>query len=364
MSKIKIAFVGDIMTGDLFYNMGSGVRSNIKKYGKDFIDREICNVFKEHDLVFGNLESITSDKGINKSSLRSMSMRGEPYMAEMLYSWGINIVSVANNHILEHGYEAAADTVQMLKNASIDVTGCGTDGIFNNEIGILKKTIGGINLYFISLCLVSDKYAYNGGGGINDLLKKIEEIKTTEHGVIIVSLHWGYEYVDQPTGEQINLTDLLFNAGANLIIGHHPHVYQGIQQQNDKLIAYSLGNFLFGGFYRDTDWSVILSVTIDDRIKLSYDLFPIISDREYRPCLAKGDRKRIIIAEALKREQLLKVESADSMKNLEDDIRNQTKLFRKNLKFQIIKNILTGRIKPVYISGIILRPIQRRLGFW
>jgi len=366
MSIIKLAFVGDTMTGDQFYTMGSGVRSNIKKYNYGFIDNNICDIFKSHDLVFCNLETVISDKGLKTGSLRSMDMRGSSDTADKLSKWGINIVNLSNNHILEHGREAALDSIELLNNAGIDITGCGDGNSFDNKIGVTKKTVSGTDFYFFSICFINDKYSYNGGGGTNELLKKISEIKTVSHGIIIVSLHWGHEYVDRPSIDQMELAERLLNSGVDIIIGHHPHVYQGTRILDNKLIAYSLGNFIFGDFYKDTDWSAILSITVENMKIQSYELLPIYCDKEHRPILAADEMKKKLSIEIQRRNDLLNYnsENPEEKKLLEYEIKDKTRLFRKEMRDQILKNIITGKVSIKYIPGIFLRPIQRRLNLW
>jgi len=249
------------MCGDSFYALGHGVSSSLKRLKGEFLRPEIVDFLRSYDMVFGNVECALSDVGRSDLSLRSIQMRGRPECAGYLAEWGVTVANVANNHILEHGYEAACDTVKQLHKAGIKTIGSGRDGTFQEGIQVAQVEHAGQTISLIGICFRQEKYAFNGGA---DLAATIETIKTLsdDNRLVIVSAHWGDEFIDRPSIEQKRIAQEFINAGATLIIGHHPHVVQGIENLGGRLVAYSLGNFIFDSFLEDTRWSIILSVEI------------------------------------------------------------------------------------------------------
>ena len=287
-TAIKIACVGDIMCGDSFYAVGHGVGSSLEKQKEDFLPAEVADFLRSHDLVLGNIECALSDVGRIDRKLRSIHMRGRPECAQYLAQWGITVASVANNHILEHGREAACDTVKQLRKAGMKIVGSGRDGTFQGGVQVAELVLSGQKIALIGTCFRREKYAFNGG---TDLAETIETIQALfkENKLVIVSVHWGDEFIDRPSLEQKRIAQEFINAGATLIIGHHPHVVQGIEILNGRLVAYSLGNFIFDSFLEDTKWSVILTVEISGKDVVGWEYVPITRNGEHRTFFAVGD---------------------------------------------------------------------------
>ena len=276
---VKIAFLGDVMCGDSFYALGRGVASSLEKYNDNFLSPVIAEFLGQHNLVFCNLECVLSDVGRKDWNLRSLQMRGRPEFARLLAKWGINLVNVANNHILEHGRAAACDTVSTLKESNIQPVGAGKNLNFHPGIQVHKIKVGNEQLAIIGLSLLKEKYVYDGGGDFDDVLKITDDL-SKQGWSVLVSLHWGQELMHSPNAEQKSVAAQLVHAGAKLIIGHHPHTVQGIEKLNGSLIAYSLGNFIFDSILPDCRWSIILSVSLDSRGISGWDIFPVELDSE------------------------------------------------------------------------------------
>ncbi len=362
MSVLKIACVGDTMCGDSFNLLGCGVASSIDKYGSDFLPADIVNIFSSHDIVLCNVESVLSDIGRKENSLRSLSMRGRPQTATHLAKWGITAAHVANNHILEQGLDAAVDTVNQLQKAGIKIVGGGKDGRFQPGIEAVRMNIGGQPVAIIGACLHNGSYAFRSKLG-----EVLQIIKTEadEDNLVIVSIHWGDELIDRPSIRQKQTAKQFINAGALLVIGHHPHVVQGINASDNALIAYSLGNFIFDGHCEATAWSIILSVTILDKNVIKWEAIPIISDKDYRPFPAQCEQKNQLHKEIMRRCHLANLQSVDAEKYEKEytsELKTLESKSRHNLWFDIAKRFIHYR--PIYWPQILLRPIQRRLGIW
>ena len=255
-NKIVITAVGDIMLGDLPMCNGFGVGSTIKKYGSKFIFEKIKDELSG-DIIMGNLEAVLSDKNKNTFSINSMSLRGSPKSVEGLKYAGFNILSLANNHSLEHGYEALYDTIGLLNKNNILSLGVG----IKKEIA-RKPVVFNIKtkkIVFLSYCLRPDKTAYKSTDNKKEVLKDVIDTKRYAD-CIILSLHWGDEFVQSPAPWQIEFAHKLIDNGVSIILGHHPHVLQGIEEYNGGIIAYSLGNFVFDMWQQKERESLIFTL--------------------------------------------------------------------------------------------------------
>ncbi|MCE5187079.1 MAG: CapA family protein [Planctomycetaceae bacterium] len=363
---IRLAFVGDIMCGDSFSLLGRGTAAMIDLYGRRFVDQRIAELLRWHDLVLGNIECVLSDAGRRENSLRRMHMRGRPSTCDLLSQWGVTVANVANNHILEQGRPAATDTVSNLKNANITVIGAGTHEQFGEGFSLVEKQIKGTSVFLGGICLRQERYAYNGGAGLSQVTAAVQELRNSHpRAVIVLSVHWGDEYMDYPSLAQRQTAKQLIDAGANCIIGHHPHVVQGLDWDERKLVAYSLGNFIFDGFAPATGWSFILSVTMQGRTIQTVETIPIERQNDFRPALA--DRKKAQRYQTmLSLRNTLCREPIDNPADYECDYQAKVRALcqsrRRNLWRALARRFFGFR--PVFWPQLLFRPVQRRLGVW
>ena len=276
---IVITAVGDIMLGDLPMCNGFGVGSTIKKYGSKFIFEKIKDELSG-DIVFGNLEAVLSDKNKNMFSINSMSLRGDPKSVEGLKYAGFNILSLANNHSLEHGYEALYDTVDLLNDNNIIPLGVGREKEIARKPAVFN--IKTKKIAFLGYCLRPDKTAYRSIKNKEEILEDIKNVKENAD-YIILSLHWGDEFVQIPAPWQIDFAHKLIDNGVSIILGHHPHVLQGIEEYNGGIIAYSLGNFVFDMWQRKERESVILKCILSENGEINKELIPVFINKSYQP---------------------------------------------------------------------------------
>lgn len=253
---------------------------------------KIAGYLKGADLVFANLESVISDKGTQQGSIYSF--RANPKMIEGLLFAGIDVVSVANNHSLDYGIEALLDSGKLLRQAGITPVGAGKSSLearapalYNIEgttVGILAYTALGSPFW-------QAKERTPGIAWIDSsLLEQLKQnIKKTKQqaDIVIVSFHFGEEYQAKPNAMQQLLSRTAIDAGADLVVGHHPHVVQPIERYKHGWIAYSLGNFVFDqGFSKETMQGMMLRVLVYENsitqvmplmIKISSEFQPAIS---------------------------------------------------------------------------------------
>jgi len=257
-------FVGDIM-------LDRGVEAKVKKYGQGnwkFPFLKIADTLKKSDILFGNLEGPVSDKGRNVGSIYSF--RADPKAIEGLSYAGFDVLSVANNHCFDYTISALEDTFLRLKEVNIDYVGGG----FNEEEAYapIIKEIKGAKIAFLAYTNLGSPswQAKKNRSGIAWLTKeKLEEgVKTArkQADIVIVSFHFGDEYQTQSNAEQKDFAHLAIDSGANLVVGHHPHVVQEIEKYGEGYISYSLGNFIFDqNFSEETMEGLLLKVLVEGK---------------------------------------------------------------------------------------------------
>jgi poly-gamma-glutamate synthesis protein (capsule biosynthesis protein) len=239
---VSLAFLGDIM-------LDRGVKSSVlKNFGGDYSALfEKMDILKKSDVVFANLEGTASDQGNDLHNLYSFRM--DPSVVPALAGAGINILSVANNHVGDWGREAYTDTLSRLRENEILYTGGGMNSEEAEQPVVMEKY--GIKLGFLGF---SDKGPGWMGAGeyqpglllaSNPRFDEIIQTASKQVDYLIVSFHFGEEYQAKHDERQAELAHRAVDDGAKLIIGSHPHVVEDYETYQGSFIAYSLGNFIF-----------------------------------------------------------------------------------------------------------------------
>lgn len=192
-------------------------------------------VFEEDDLTIVNLEGTLSDGGARKD--KEFAFRGNPEYVNILTSSSVEAANIANNHSRDYGEESFIDTQTVLSD--------------NNIIWCEGKDYGITEIKGVKIGLIgTNTQRYDGDNGF---ISRMEELKNLAPDIIIANFHWGEERAAFPNSTQTTLAHLAIDKGADLVIGHHPHVLQGIEKYKGKYILYSLGNFCFGGNKNPSD---------------------------------------------------------------------------------------------------------------
>ena len=284
--EFSMLFAGDIM-------MNRGVEAIIQRNVPVdwlFPFKHIKEELGSADLTFANLEGPVSDKGVDRHNLYSFRMN--PGVIPALKETGIDVVSLANNHIGDWGREAMEDTFRRLLRADLQFTGGGW-----NKKEALTPVIfetKGRRVGFLGFSDVgpSDLGAGEALSGI-----AIADAKTVENAVrqakdlvdiLVVSFHYGDEYQTKPNARQKMLSRLAIDSGAKLAIGSHPHVVQNIEEYNGGVIAYSLGNLIFDqNFSEETMSGLLLKVEFKDNDVAAVIPIPIVMNKSYQPMVDK-----------------------------------------------------------------------------
>jgi gamma-polyglutamate biosynthesis protein CapA len=232
--EIKLLFVGDVM-------MTRYVEKRIKKLNREYIYpfEKILNYLKTFDYVIANLEGPISDKGVKVGSKYSFRMK--PDVAEALSKANINIVNLANNHIFDYGKVAFEDTLKNLEKNNIKHIGNSYKPLIIEKEGVKIGFLG----FSDFLKHLEVKEGKIGIAIVNSNLSEIIKKAKEKVDILIVSFHWGEEYKKIANERQRKIAKIAIDSGADLVIGHHPHIIQNIEKYKDKFIFYSLGNFIF-----------------------------------------------------------------------------------------------------------------------
>jgi poly-gamma-glutamate synthesis protein (capsule biosynthesis protein) len=206
-------------------------------------------VLCEADLTIGNLECPLSTRG--ERADKQYTFRAHPDTAAALAEAGFDVMTLANNHVLDYGSEALLDTIETLRAEGILSTGAGRDLGEARRHVLLECGSPPVKVAVLAFSNMRPISFFAGPHqpGTNPALPEIvaESVGAArrEAEVVIAVFHWGHELSSSPTAVQRRLAQTAVDAGADLVAGHHPHLLQGIEIRGHALIAYSLGNFLF-----------------------------------------------------------------------------------------------------------------------
>jgi len=271
-AQVNFCAVGDVL-------LDRNVRKAIEKNGVKYPFENIAKIIKENDLAFFNIECPLADNSDGYPINKKYSFRAEPEYIKGLKYAGFNIASVANNHTIDYGKSGFLKTIEILNKDSIFTIGGGTnqDEAFNP---LLIEKNGETFAFFGMLEFLLEGTTFNvdqpypAFGRIDKLCELIKQLNS-EIDYIIVSFHWGQENAVIPTSRQIEYAHKVVDAGADLVLGHHPHVLQSIETYKNKLILYSLGNFVFDNSGKLQKESVIFHCQFKNRQLIKPELTPI-----------------------------------------------------------------------------------------
>ena len=276
---VVISFAGDCTLGTY---SGYEDFENYWSNGADYYLGNVKKIFAADDITFVNLEGPLTENP--QTAEKQFPMRGEPKYVEILTSASVEICNLANNHIYDCGEVGFRDTVNVLRTNGMKFCGEGFSEIID---------VRGMKIGFLGYQAWYDTDELRGK--ISSDIKKIREEAGAE--VVIVEFHWGDEkaYVSDPYQDAI--AHFTVDSGADIIVGAHPHVMQGIELYNGKIIAYSLGNFCFGANLNPGDKETfILQTTLTrdgEKISITPHVIPCKisstdSYNDFRPTPAEG----------------------------------------------------------------------------
>lgn len=282
---------GDTVTfcaaGDVL--LDRGCRMMTRLHGFDYLFESVRDFVQSSDLALCNLEGPLSAK--KRTSVENMRFCADSVYVEVLKRSGFDVFCLANNHILDYGRQALMETRNILEINGLAAVGAGKNKSEAASARLIQKN--GYAFAFLAFAAVP----YFGAGlnadlpcpAIADSATVRAEVEKCRPGAdyVIVTFHWGVEYAARPNKEQMRLARLCIDSGADLVIGHHPHVIQSIEKYRGKFILYSLGNFVFDQHKPEQRESILFACTFrKGKVESPHVVPVIIPDRMYSPELA------------------------------------------------------------------------------
>jgi len=287
-TSITLSFVGDVTLGNYAGQGYSGsFDQEYEKQGKDtsYFLKKVKSVFEKDDLTIANLEGPLTNEDAHAE--KRFAFKGKPEYVNILTDGSVEAVTLANNHSQDRFEKGMKDTKNVLDEANIKHFGYAESA---------SVEVKGIKIGFLG-------YAFPQSF-TTEMKNAVTKLKET-HDLVIVYFHWGIERATSPLVSQRNIAKKTIDAGADLIVGSHPHVLQGIETYKGKKIVYSLSNFCFGGNKNPSDKdSMIYQHTFtfenDQLIKEDNHIIPCMitsnkSRNNYQPMIVEGtDAKRVL----------------------------------------------------------------------
>jgi poly-gamma-glutamate capsule biosynthesis protein CapA/YwtB (metallophosphatase superfamily) len=290
---LTVAAGGDVM-GD------RGVGNYIDKYGGESVFEFVKPYLAPADVSFINLEGSISDKG-SPAAGKKFTFEARTALTTGLVWAGIDVVSLANNHARDYGSSALLDCIARLDAAGVAHAGAGADATAAAAPAMLDTPAGTVAVLAASeitpgFAATASQAGTNVTSSPNAKLIAQVAAAAEEADFVIVSLHWGTEYDATADSSQQNLAHKLIDAGADLILGHHPHVIQGLEIYKDRLIAYSLGDFIFDHYSRATGEAFVLQLTLSKEGPPSGTIVPVyLHDTQGVPKVVSGSEADVIL---------------------------------------------------------------------
>ncbi len=307
----NMSIIGDIMCHNTQYT--DAYNSSTDTYDFSYVFEDIKTYIKTADIAIGNLETTFAGKSVGYSSYPTFNT--PEVLAENLKDLGIDVLTTANNHSLDKGYKGIESTIDFLNKADISHTGTYKSKEDQNKI--LIKNVKDVKIAFLTFTYGTNGITVPKGKEycinlIDKTLMKeqLDLAKEQNPDIICVSMHWGLEYQTIQNKEQENLADFLFQNGADLILGSHPHVLQPMEKRTitledgttkDGFVIYSLGNFMSGQVKENTKNSVILDIQItkNKENKISIDSIKYIPIYMYKSSAKSKAYKILDIEKAI-----------------------------------------------------------------
>lgn len=292
---LRIAAVGDIMLAGRYPDI-------VARQGADYPFAATAPLLQQAHLAIGNLEAPLTSGGSEFRDKR-FRFRAPPAAATALQRAGFSVLTLANNHILDFGADGLQDTVRTLAAARIAVAGAGATRDAARAPVYLNRAGRRIAILAYSLILPAKFFATSERAGTaraveRNVLADIRRAKQ-QADLVLVTFHWGGELEPAPRQSQQALARRAIDAGATIVLGHHPHVLQGIEHYGNGIICYSLGNFTFGSSGRPGATSMIALLTVPDQGQPELAITPLTVDNRatgYQPRPLSGPRANAAIA--------------------------------------------------------------------
>ena len=242
-AEILLSFTGDCILGtDEYFAWDTGLPAYYDLYGPEYFLKNVRSIFEEDDLTIVNMEGTLTKETTRVD--KQFAFKGDLDYVKILSSSSVEAANVANNHSHDYGEKSFQDTVQTLEENGIKSFGY-------DDVAVLE--VKGIRVGMFGIYELDDHLKR-----IPQVKQDIAKLKDQNVDIIVAVFHWSNELVTVPDENQVTLAHLAIDEGADVVVGHHPHVVQGIDEYKGKIIAYSLGNFCFGGNTHPTEMDTFI----------------------------------------------------------------------------------------------------------
>lgn len=290
-----LSFIGDVSLADNWYIMPEYDKRGKKIYG--ILSDDVVDIMIKSDLMIANNEFTVSDRG-EKMPRKYYTFRASPKRLSIYKEMGVDLVTLANNHVYDFGEIAFNDMLNSFNEYNIPYIGAG------KNIEEAKKPfyfiVNGYKISFVNATR-AEKYiltpeATESTGGVfrcydpTNFINVIKQEKEVSDYVIAL-IHYGKEDSHELEDVQIESSKMYIDAGADVIVGSHAHVLQGVEFYKDKLIVYNLGDFIFNNETKDTG---IFQIKMDNNGKMDYYFIPALEKDEYTKLLDGEEKNRVI----------------------------------------------------------------------
>lgn len=261
--SLTLTFAGDCTLGmDDSFTYSTSFNARFEEKGPEYFLSNVRDIFSQDDLTVVNFEGTITDS--QDAADKSYTFKGDKNYVNVLTSSSVEVCNLANNHTQDYGDEGFADTKTALTEAGLRHFGF-------EDTAIVE--VNGVKVGFTGQFTV-----YEDPIHLETLKNNIKTLKDKGAQLIIANFHWGLELDYYPDADQIELAHAAIDAGAHLVIGHHPHVLQGVEVYKGRYICYSLGNFCFGGNDSPPDYDCMIfrqtftlhgdDVALDDAVEV------------------------------------------------------------------------------------------------
>lgn len=271
-----VVAVGDIM-------LSSRARRPIRQNGPDYPFFWVMPILRRCPVVLGNLEGPFARHAPKQK--RNHAYKVDPKQARILRRAGFNVMNLANNHLLDCGRAGCTETLAVLARQQISHVGAGPDAATAHNPAVLQAGAYRIGLlgYYWNRRTAARGSQPGSARDLPDLVRRdIDALRARVHR-IVVTVHWGIPYERLPSDEDRRKARYFIDCGADLVLGHHPHVIQPFEIYKTRPILYSLGNFAFGS--GNSCAESLLSAIRFGHAEVKIDLFPVyVRNRDLRSC--------------------------------------------------------------------------------
>ncbi len=293
---VTVAAVGDIM-------LGGTAEPELVRYGYDYPFLHVAELIRNADVAFGNLEGPLTRRGVPYP--KQYAFRSPPeQVAPALARAGFDLLSLANNHSMDYGIEGLRDTMQALARYGIRYAGAGENLAAARRPAVIDAN--GVRVALLAYSLTFPEEFWAGEDRPGSAFGHEHHIRAdvaaarNNAGIVLVSFHWGGEGSTELRDYQRLLGRAAIDAGAAAVIGHHPHVLQGVERYREGVILYSLGNFVFGSYSPSATRSAIAVLTFENDRARELQLYPLnVKNAEvvFQPRLLTGRAADAVVEE-------------------------------------------------------------------